>query len=105
MGGLLVDTLAYQFINRWSHSMESYLYYDYMCRDFLKFVADQDRDQQYWRALGSGQYIYRQGIFESKASKCYDIALEAIQYETNDPKMEWSAKRKWREIFGTAFPD
>lgn len=104
MGGLLIDTLAYQFIDDWDYKRKSYLYYDYMCRDFLKYLADQDRQQQWWRALGSGQYVYRQGSFEPKASKCYNIALEAIQYETSTPKKEWSAKQKWREIFGTAFP-
>ena len=26
-------------------------------------------------------------------------------YEMADPKQEWSAKQKWRSIFGTAFPD
>ena len=40
-----------------------------------------------------------------KAKRCYNIALQAIEYETADPKREWSAKQKWREIFGTVFPD
>lgn len=105
MGGLLVDTLAYQFIDDWKHKNESYYYYDYMCRDFFKYMADQDKDQKYWKAPGSGQYVYRRGLFESKASKCYNISLDAIRHETADPKREWSAKQKWREIFGTSFPD
>jgi hypothetical protein len=32
--------------------------------------------------------------------------MEAIAYEQNKPQsMEWSAKQKWREVFGTTFPD
>ena len=105
MGGLLVDTLAYQFIDSWEYKEKSYLYYDYMCRDYFEFLADQDRKQQYWKAPGSGQFVYRRGAFESKASKCYELALEAIQHETAQPKREWTAKQRWREIFGKAFPD
>ena len=45
IGGLLIDTLAYQFIGSWKHRDESYFYYDYMCRDFFAFMADQDKTQ------------------------------------------------------------
>lgn len=104
MGGLLIDTLAYQFIADWQYRDKSYFYYDYMCRDFFSFMANQDRDQQYWRAPGSGQYVWRKGLFEWKATRCYNLAREAIDHETATPKREWSAKKKWREIFGTSFP-
>ena len=60
MGGLLVDTLAYQFIDRWEYSDKSYFYYDYMCRDFFRFMKDQDKEQTYWKAPGSGQYVLRE---------------------------------------------
>lgn len=106
MGGLLVDTLAYQFIVEWTHRDKSYLYYDYMCRDFFQYMAGQDATQEYWKAPGSGQWVYGgNGQFQYKAKRCYNIALEAIEHETAVPKQEWSAKQKWREIFGTAFPD
>ena len=105
IGGLLIDTLAYQFIDDWEYKNKSYLYYDYMCRDFFAFMAQQDRDKDYWRAPGSGQYVYRKGAFEWKATRCYNISLEAIAHESARPKREWSAKQKWREIFGTSFPD
>jgi hypothetical protein len=105
IGGLLVDTLAYQFIDNYSYRDKSYLYYDYMCRDFFKWMADQDEKQEYWKAPGSGQFVYGKELFQYKAKRCYNIALESITHETADPKREWSAKQKWREIFGTAFPD
>ena len=55
LGGLLIDTLAYQFIIDWENRDKSYLYYDYMCRDFFAYMADQSTDQEYWKAPGSGQ--------------------------------------------------
>ena len=105
IGGLLIDTLAYQFIENWEYRDKSYLYYDYMSRDFFRWMSNQDSNKKYWRAPGSGQYVYGKGLFQYKAKRCYNISLEAIEHETADPKREWSAKQKWREIYGTSFPD
>ena len=106
LGGLLIDTLAYQFIIDWTSRDKSYLYYDYMARDFFAYMAEQSADQDYWKAPGSGQWVYGgKGQFQYKAKRCYNIALQAIKHETSDPKQEWSARQKWREIFGESFPD
>ena len=104
MGGLLIDTLAYQFIDGWPHKDKSYFFYDFMCRDFFAHMAAQDPNQAYFRAPGSGQYVYNHGLFQWKARRCYNLACEAIAHETATPKREWSAKQKWREIFGNSFP-
>lgn len=103
IGGLLIDTLAYQFIENYAYRDKSYVYYDWLCRDFFKWMAEQDAEQTHWRAPGSGQYVYGKGLFQYKAKRCYNISMEAIKYESD--KMNWSAQQKWREIFGTAFPD
>ena len=105
IGGLLIDTLAYQFIDEWNYKDKSYLYYDYMCRDFFKFMAEQDKNQEYWRAPGSGQYVYGKGLFQSKANRCHALAEEAIVHQVAKPMRVYSAKAKWREIFGTSFPN
>jgi hypothetical protein len=104
IGGLLIDTLAYQFIGSCQWKDKSYLYYDFICRDFFEWMANQDANKEYWRAPGSGQYVYGKGLFQYRAKRCHNIASEAIAYETANPKMEWSAKQKWREIFGSRFP-
>jgi hypothetical protein len=105
IGGLLVDTLAYQFIENHEYRSKSYFYYDFMSRDLFKWMAEQDEEQEHWKAPGSGSYVYGKGLFQYKAKRCYNISLEAIAHETADPKQEWSAKQKWRTIFGTSFPD
>jgi len=105
IGGLLIDTLAYQFIESYTYRDKSFLYYDFFCRDFFKWMAEQDENQEYWKAPGSGQYVYGKGLFQYKANRCYNISLEAIAHETASPKQEWSAKQKWRDIFGNSFPD
>lgn len=102
MGGLLIDTLANNFIKNWVYNNESYLYYDLMTRDFMLFLSEQNRNQTYWRALGSNQHIYRKGLFEAKAKKAYNLAVEALH--AYDKKYYYTATSKWREIYGTKFP-
>lgn len=100
MGGLLIDTLAFHFIALWKHSHKGTVYYDWMVRDFLSYVANQDQNQRYWCAPGSNQQVYRRGFFEYKAKRCYNIALEAISKQD----YPYTATSKWREIFGKRFP-
>jgi hypothetical protein len=101
IGGLLIDTLAYNFINNWGYKEQSFFYYDYMTRDFFKYLKDQDTTQQYWLSPGANQHVNRKGSFENKAKQCYTLSLEAIAYE--EKNMEWSANQKWKEIYGTRF--
>ena len=35
ISGILIDTLAYKFIENWTYKDKSYLYYDFMSRDFF----------------------------------------------------------------------
>lgn len=102
MNGMLIDTLTYQFIDSWAHRHMSYLYYDFMTRDFFNFLANQNAAQTYWLAPGSGSYVYRKGPFEYKARQAELRALEALQYQGNGH--DWSAKQKYREIYGLNFP-
>jgi len=95
--------LAYQFIATWAHRDKSYLYYDFLTRDFFAFLAGQDNNQRYWLAPGSGSYVFRKGLFEYKARQAELRALEALAYIRN--KHDWSARQKFREIYGTSFPD
>ena len=103
IGGLLIDTLAYQFIENWQYREKSYLYYDWMSRDCFKWMADQDANQEYWKAPGSGSFVYGKGLFQYKAKRCYNLALEAIDHASKQE--EWAAKQKWKEIYGTSFPN
>lgn len=100
MGGLLIDTLAYNFLKDWEYKDKSYTYYDWMSRDFFEFLKDQNPNQSYWYAPGSNQLVRRKGDFEYKAKRCYNISLEAIEKES----FPYTAKSKWREIYGTKFP-
>jgi len=101
MGGLLIDTLAHNFLKDWEYRDKSYLYYGFMVRDFFKYLKGQNKEQSYWLAVGSSQYIWRKGNFEAKASKAYNLVLEAIKAENSE--YEYIANQKWREVFGEKF--
>jgi hypothetical protein len=102
ISGLLIDTLAYNFIRSWEHRDKSYLYYDFMSRDFFDYLAGQPETQSYWLSPGANQKVWRTGSFEYKAKRCRNIAVDAIDYYGNN--QSWSARQKWREIYGAGFP-
>ena len=73
MGGLLIDTLAYNFLNSTTeYDSKSFLYYDYMSRDFFKFLSERQY-QEYYAALGSGQRVRVKKKFQKKAKKGYEL--------------------------------
>ena len=95
IGGLLVDTLAYQFIGSWKHRDKSYLYYAYMCRDFFDFMAGQDKTQEYWKAPGSGQWVYApKGQFQYKAKRAYKLACGRALTPQVGSALSWCAVRR-----------
>ena len=102
MSGMLIDTLAYQFIENYEHRGQSFLYHDFMARDFFDFLSKLDMNQTWWRAPGSGAYVSRKGVFQHKARSAFLRSVEAIQY--NDTTYDWSRRQKWREVFGPLYP-
>lgn len=100
--GLLIDTLAYRFLTNWSYRDKSYLYYDWMCRDFFEYLKNQTENQTIWFAIGSNQVINNPENFRYKATVAFNKSKEAIKFQTDNK--EWSAKQKWKEIYGSRFP-
>lgn len=100
MGGLLIDTLAYNFLkSNKNYDEKSFACYDEMCRDFFEYLYDQLKEQKEYVALGSKQRVKVRKSFKRKSKKAYDLALEAIDALTDKKKHS-----KWRDIFGNVFP-
>ncbi len=100
MGGLLIDTLAYNFLKSTSYYDEkSFAYYDEMCRDFFKYLYDQPKDQAEYGALGSKQRVKVKKSFRRKAKKAYELSEDAINAASDKTK-----HNKWRDVFGNDFP-
>ena len=99
IGGLLIDTLAHNFLKSTSeYDDKSYLYYDYMSRDFFAYLKDLPK-QDYFAALGSGQRVKVKKNFQRKAKKAHELCLKAIEAEGKDNQND-----KWRAVYGRLFP-
>lgn len=99
MGGLLIDTLAHNFlINTTEYDSKSFFHYDYMCRDFFSYLKEEP-NHEFYAALGSRQRVRVKKKFQKKAKKAHKLCLEAI--ESNGKN---STYRKWKKLFGRPFP-
>jgi len=99
MGGLLIDTMAHNFLKSTSdYDEKSYLYYDFMSRDFFKWLSERP-EQDYFAALGSGQRVRVKDKFQKPALKAYELCLLAIAAAGTDRERD-----KWRKIYGNCYP-
>ncbi|MCK9454754.1 hypothetical protein [Sulfurimonas sp.] len=99
MGGLLIDSIAYNYLNSTTeYDDKSYTYYDWMTRDFLKYLSELQNTNHVF-APGSNQKVYIKKKFQTKAKKAHNLVLEAIDAQENK-----NANQKWKKIFGRDFP-
>lgn len=99
IGGLLIDTLAYNFLNSTSdYDEKSYLYYDWLSRDFFKYMSELPEQSEY-AAPGSRQRVKVKKKFQRRAKKAYELCLKAIEAEGKE-----SANEKWKAVYGRPFP-
>lgn len=101
IGGLLLDTLCYEFLlSDESHQRTSFANYHFLCRDFFKYLKELSPERKFWLAPGSNQQVYKKkSNFIKKAKKAYDNILQAIE-----KKQESNVYVYWRKVFGYPFP-
>lgn len=98
-GGLLIDTLVYNFFNE-NEDYKNATFDDYLplLKGLFCYLKSRNKDQKYWYALGSNQKVYNKGgTFVNKAKKAY----EKIKDKTEDRDDLYDVLR---EIFGKTFP-
>ena len=99
MGGLLIDTLVYKFLDSTSDYDEiSFSSHDRMVRDFFDYIVDLPH-QDYYLAPGSRQRVRVKKRFRNNARKAYNLCLKAIEAQGKS-----SAHKKWKNVFGRNFP-
>ncbi|WP_294002110.1 hypothetical protein [uncultured Megasphaera sp.] len=100
MGGLLIDTLVYNFFQA-NDSFSDSNSNDYLniLKDLFKSLKNENPDQNYWLAVGSNQQVSNSnnGAFVSKAKKAYTKLkdVDDSTFEINDVL---------RELLGASFP-
>lgn len=99
MGGLLIDTLTYNFLNQTTeYDNKGYAYYDWLSRDFFKYLSELPKQDEY-AAPGSRQRVKVKKHFQRKAKKAYKLCLDAI-----DAENQKSVNDKWKKVYGRPFP-
>lgn len=100
MGGLLIDTLTYDFFeaNDYFVGDDEKNYLEILIALF-EYLKNQDKDRSYWYAMGSNQQVYNSdnGKFVSKAKNAYNIIKDLIIESEN-------ANEKLRQLLGNSFP-
>ena len=99
MGGLLIDTLAHNFLSETDdYDNVGSGSYDQMVEDFFCYLKDQPK-QDYYLALGSRQRVHIKHDCRKAAKEAYEQSQKA-NVETDETKK----CKKWRVVFGRNFP-
>ena len=101
MGGLLIDTLCYDFlVANTNHHTSTYADYDIFVQDFFEYLKNYDENREFWHSPGSNQKVYKKkSNFISKAKKAHEKILEAIDKKDNS-----TVYTIWKKVFGYPFP-
>lgn len=100
MPGVLIDVTCYKFIEDYVYNQKSFLYYDFMSRDYFKFLFE-NADQSYWCMPNSNWHVSKKYQFKTDAKKAYELSLKAI--EDSNKNLDWTANKDWEEIYGSKF--
>lgn len=102
MSGILLDTTVYRFLQSYEYAGKSFTYYDWMLRDYFKYLLD-NADKTYWDKPGDTGVVKREYSIRADARHAYNKALEALEAYSNDYTYSWH--NDWRDIFGSKFPE
>lgn len=103
MPGILIDTIAYDFLGQYKYAANSFTYFDWMSRDFFEYIIKNEAKSS-WIKFGSGDIVTKNygASVNSDSEKAYALALEAI--EAGSQSWIYTYHNKWREIYGSKFP-
>lgn len=99
-GGLLIDTLVYDFFNsNISYKNKNYDIYLEILKELFKYLNELNKEQSYWHALGSNQCVYNKdnGNFIDKAKNAYENIKDLDENSDNINEV-------LRDLLGNDFP-
>jgi hypothetical protein len=96
----ILELLAIEFISGWEHRGKSSMYYDWMVRDFFKFLVG--KVSSYVMVPGSFEIVWLGANWSTKAESAYGRAVKACEYESE--KKDFDAYWEWKKILGDEVP-
>lgn len=102
MSGILLDTTAYRFFQKYEYADKPYEYYDWISRDYFGYLLDH-AEQDYWEKPGDTGFVKREHWIKNDVQFAYNKSLEAIEDYKNGYFTCWH--QDWRKIYGARFPE
>jgi hypothetical protein len=95
-----LELLAEEFISSWEHRGKSYVYYDWMVRDFFIYLIAKSNG---WLTLPSTYEMISLGdSWKSRGETARDRAIKGCEYEAANQNFD--AWWEWKNIFGEDVP-
>ena len=95
-----IELIVIDFLRQSEWAKNSYFYYDWIMRDFFKYL--KTRDNGYLVVPGTNEVLYLGSNWKSRCESAYNIALKACEYEHDDYLN--LAGIEWQKIFGLNIP-
>lgn len=95
-----LELLVIDFLAAWEHRQGGLVYYDWMIRDFFKYLLQKKSSYVY--VPGTYESIFIGSDWVSKVESAYARAVKACNYEAADEDV--LAGTEWQKIFGTYIP-
>jgi hypothetical protein len=97
---LVLELTAPTFLSTWQHKDKTFLYYDFMVRDFFDYLMKQQN--RHLTLPGTGDFVYTGDAWAAQARFASSAAQRATDLGQED-KIQ-AAKEEWRNIFGSYVP-
>lgn len=91
-----LELLAVEFLENWEYRSNTTVYYDWMVRDFFKYLLGQVKEFLF--APGTYEVIYLGDAWKSKAESAYANAVEACEDEAQNYR--YVTDDVWERVFG-----
>lgn len=95
-----IEQLVAEFIRSYQYRHQSYFYYDWFVRDFLRFLIGQRHARIH--APASNEMISIGDDWYGRALTAYERAVEACEHEYQDRVI--MAGEEWQKLFGPRIP-
>lgn len=96
---IALEIAASSFIRQWQHNDQSILWYDWMIRDFFRFLWHHKNGTA--QIPGIQEIICLGDSWASRCKSAYLRAVKACEYEYHNDGI--LAEREWKKIFGDQF--
>jgi hypothetical protein len=95
-----LELLAIEFLDQWSYNSGGMFYYDWMCRDFFRWLISRGNFPVI--APGTFEVMWLGDAWKSRAESAYSRATKACDFERENYMT--MAGDEWQKIFGTDIP-